>query len=260
MALIATTVRRGSASAFTLIELLVVVSLIALLIVLLLPAIERAQEAARIITCAGNLKQLGVGFRVYANDHDNTFPASDLGLPMDLDVVAAHANVLVLSHDFYYTRLIGPYIDDSIHLVECPSDRGPLPGDPFDLWGKPSMFHYSGTSYIYVTGAWTLNPTILMNARPFLMNHDWGCWGRKVDNFNHLSKQVLATEWGYYWLIAQEGLGWSTMTWLVAHGTTQAPFMNMVFVDGHVAFHGLRHAPDHYVNEDYMFASRPRGQ
>ncbi len=61
-------------SSFTLIELLVVVSVIALLISLLLPAIEGAREAARTTGCLSNMRQLGLGFRLYLNDNDYTFP------------------------------------------------------------------------------------------------------------------------------------------------------------------------------------------
>ena len=61
---------------FTLIELLVVISIIALLIALLLPALKRAKEYSRRITCATNLKQMGLGYHGYANDHDGYTPVN----------------------------------------------------------------------------------------------------------------------------------------------------------------------------------------
>lgn len=74
-------VSKPAMSGFTLIELLVVVSIIAVLIALLLPALAKARSVAEQIICASNLRQLGIAMQEYSNEYQAYPPTNDNMLP-----------------------------------------------------------------------------------------------------------------------------------------------------------------------------------
>lgn len=71
--------RRRCLDGFTLVELLVSISIIALLIAILLPAIQQAREAARSAACSSNVRQMGIAFRLFANDEKELLPTARVG-------------------------------------------------------------------------------------------------------------------------------------------------------------------------------------
>jgi len=72
----------GAQGGFTLIELLVVIALVAVLMAILLPALSQTRHQARRAACAANLRQVGVGIHLYAQDFDDTIPFGPSGRPV----------------------------------------------------------------------------------------------------------------------------------------------------------------------------------
>jgi prepilin-type N-terminal cleavage/methylation domain-containing protein/prepilin-type processing-associated H-X9-DG protein len=106
---------------FTLIELLVVISIIALLVGLLLPALGRARNAAREAGCLSNQKQLAAAFFLYANDFDVIPGGADHG-PDKLDWCGKSNPRPQNEHPFKYGRIF-PYVSNAYTAVECPTGK-----------------------------------------------------------------------------------------------------------------------------------------
>jgi prepilin-type N-terminal cleavage/methylation domain-containing protein/prepilin-type processing-associated H-X9-DG protein len=107
---------RTKQSGFTLIELLVVISIIALLVSILLPSLQRAREAAKSAVCKAQMRQVGFAFVMYADDNED----------MICPAVGAYDKDPVKRYWYYkFTSYVSSDMAREGKLFTCSADREP---------------------------------------------------------------------------------------------------------------------------------------
>ncbi len=201
--------RRG----FTLVELLVTIAIISILSALILPLLRKARMEAGKVACSSNLRQIGLGFFLYLQDFDSTFPI---------------AQDPVSTSPYYWLWMgrgwrgfLAPYIlrsisPDNPSVLFCPQDRtAPHKWESTSYGYSMSFYHSPEQINTMKDKSYTYDSSKILPSIP-----------QRLPQVNSPTKKAMVGEWlsNHYPLKADPGWwGWEGGR-------------NFLFVDGHVSF------------------------
>jgi prepilin-type N-terminal cleavage/methylation domain-containing protein/prepilin-type processing-associated H-X9-DG protein len=257
---------RSVRPAFTLIELLVVIAIVAILIALLLPAVQKVREAASNLQCKNNLKQIGLALHAY-HDRMKAFPPGyqdrnpDPDSDASLDQGPGWGWAAFLLNDLEQTNLfkqinfaqtvgVAPVSQTYLPVFLCPSD---LLLPTFPVYGTKAVVAQG--NYIAVNGTLETSSYPGNNTGSYLRNSHF----RIVDITDGLSNTLF---------VGERNSAHSRTTWtgavpggLVTADQSPDPVGNAEFAQALVLGHGNRtHLPsDPLVWDADIFSSKHTG-
>lgn len=227
---------------FTLIELLVVIAIIAVLLAVLMPALNKVKQQAQEMGCRSNLRQYGISLFMYLDDWDSTYPSAWTFLVANERPVTGYQRYCRW-HDPRYPPdgAFWPYLKDKgAHL--CPS---------FKVWAKSmGSSHPEHTTSIPVIPQFSYSMNALLGGK--YMQHGWS--GPVAYGGGAIKQSEVTRKHSEVFFVAEENMwtrpgnssvlndgalcGFGTDWFGTFHGTSAAKLdygtTNIVFVDGHV--------------------------
>jgi prepilin-type N-terminal cleavage/methylation domain-containing protein/prepilin-type processing-associated H-X9-DG protein len=191
--------RRG----FTLIELLVVIAIIAILAAILFPVFAQARAKARQTVCLSNMRQIGLGVRMYVQDYDETY--------FDYDHGGVGWTIPRSDWDEAREYLLKPYIK-STGILQCPEEKASTVGGQAVRFPQYAMNH-------------------LLNRAPEIVAPDG------TETVGPLSRTDAVVEAGTLLMWEHNNPGVRCETWSTSPGHWESAHhngFNGLFCDGHV--------------------------
>ncbi len=237
------------AKGFTLIEVLVVVAIMALLIAILLPALQQSRVQARRVTCQSNLRQIMTGWQMYLDGNQGRFPR---GLYTNI----TYGGIQGVPEQFRGPRLLNRYMGLKLPAVttdtagaeafSCPGDTRQLIQLGAEGGVQSRYFTYFGTSYR--TNRYMIGP------RPPLVSGADPCFDVVEETLTRLEQEVGVTRGeisNESRLVVMGDFGWddwafnllpdSRLEWHGRKGNyVHSSWQNIGFMDGHADFVDIR--------------------
>lgn len=235
--------RKRSIEAFTLVELLVVISIIALLLAILMPSLQKAREQAKRVACMNNLHQCHIALVVYSQDYQQNYPPHD-NFPSNSgsDWSQKHPQFAYWLSKYervnWTSRFYSSYIKDH-KVLSCPNIGAEEERMWGQEWGQIGVigYNYFGNFRGDYQGVWLDEKE--KNRMP----------KRNMDSPDYLLMSDLAQDWSRYF---------GRRTWLWSHGKRRHEGANKLYNGGNVIWEllddakwGLNHrfragTADHY--------------